>query len=232
VDAKGLSPRLLGLGLVVLVVIAAGFAYWRDRGLPTYEDGEEAPVEGIAVNTLTLGEATYTSGPFEFSLEVVEDAFDLAWTRRIGWTSRGLGVYRPRGHDSTTYVITRGEMTADTVYRDRSAGPAGLADLNVASLELIWYEAGRRSVKRTDDPALIRELVSTLVAGASVPAGSLDEVRLAHVRLLSEQLPGLAYFAYVVVDHRGAVYLARRAEEDSWWLTASGEVSSWLAASD
>jgi hypothetical protein len=226
-------PRLLGLGLVLLVlagVAAVWLAYQHNQSLPVYDDGELAPVDGIAVNTLSRGDSLYIGGPFEFSLEVVEEPFDFTWGRQIGKTSRDLAIFKPKGHDGSQYIFTRGDMTGDSVYRNsRSAAPTSLDDLNVTALELVYNERGSLTTRRTQDGALIRDAKAALTSAAGVRPDPATPRRIQHLRLLSDQLPGLAYFAYAIADDRGAVYLARRAREDELWIPVSDSLSRWLA---
>jgi hypothetical protein len=225
-------PRLLALGTILLVVAGAAavaLLYLADRNLPVYEDGEQPPIDGIAVNTLSRGDALYVSGPFEFSLEEIVEPPDVTWGRQVGKTDRGLAIYRPKGHDGSQYVFARGEMTGDIVYRrSGSAAPVRLEDLDVTALEFVHDESGSPTVKRTSDRAIIQELVATLTGGAGVRPDPATPRRIYHVRLLSDQLPGLAYFAYVIIDDRDAVYLAQRAQEDERWIPVDDQLSAFL----
>jgi hypothetical protein len=224
-------PKLLGLAsafLVVVVIAAAGFFYIQVQNLPLYEDGEQVPVDGIAVNSLKQGDSIYISGPFEFSLEVIEGQFDIPLARRIGKTSQGLDIYKPVGHDGSRYVFTRGEMNADSVYRNSSTPQVSLSDLDVNAMEYINDYGGSPTSKRTNDKDLIRDLVTTLTSGAGLPANPSKPHNIYHVRLFSDQLPGLAYFAYVIVDDRGDIYLTHRAMEDQLWIPVDDRLSQWL----
>lgn len=223
---------LLGLGLALLVVVgvtAGWFLYVTDRNLPVYLEGQRAPVDGIAVNTLTLGDQTYVSGPFEFSLEVLQGPFNVLWGRRLGRTSGGLDVYRPNGHDGSQFVFVRGEMMPDVVYRNASALPLRLSDLDVTAMELVDNVGGSPTVRRTEDAALIGDLLAVLTGGGGVRPAPSPPRRIYHVRLLSDRLPGLAYFAYVIFDDEGAVYVACRAQENQLWLPVDQPLSRWLA---
>jgi len=101
-------------------------------------------------------------------------------------------------------------------------------------------QIGVTAHKRTTDPALIEDVVSTLRDGTPVPSASLASGSVSNlygVWLFSDQLPGIIYYPKVYVDPSGPVYLAESvvmvsANAKQWtearWIPAGPFFTKWL----
>ena len=239
---------LIALGTVgcVAVVAILCFAWFfglgnvgADGWLPVYKI-EQTPSAhpGFLRTTVTSGTSVFVSDYDEYALELQNREPKNAIGRGpIG----GRMVFTIDGQKSTDYIaVDEGsEMPAYAVYRNSQLPPF---DWRHAKFQAMEYtgEIGPTSHKRTMDPALIEDVVSTLRDGNPVPSSSLatgDVKNLYGIYLFSDQLPGMIYNPKVYADPAGPVYLSESvvmvsANSNQWtearWIPASPLFTKWL----
>jgi hypothetical protein len=225
---------LIGLLAAPLVLCggAIGAWVWYQNSLPVYVMGEEPTQAGIATNTLRYGDDLYINGYQEWPLLSMDEPLQLSWPRQVGNAPQaGLYLLRPIGQRGTDFLVARGFMMgSDMIYRNSRVAPITLDSLAVSELVYAENKGVRPTIKRTKDPAIIRELLDTLRAAGDGQKPGPGEPEIYHVDLLSPQIPGLTNFVYVITPPDGRVFLAHRGEEDSRWLPAGPQFTAWIKA--
>jgi hypothetical protein len=161
-------------------------------------------------------------GPLDFSLVGVLAAI-LTPLAQAGVSVMALSTY------DTDYVLVRGDMTGELIFRKASLDPLPLEKLRIASVEIVTNKNGSRVVRSNEDGALIKEVIAGL---RSTATGKKPEshfsAQVYQLHLVSPDLPGLVYLAYAILDEDGRVYLAERGFEGERWVPASETVARWV----
>ncbi len=239
---------LIGVGMVAcvtmvgIVCVAWFFGlgnFGVDGWLPVYRIEQTASAHpGFLRTTVTLGTSVFVSDYDEYALQLQ----DVEPRNAIGRGPIGGNmVFAIPGQKVTDYIaVDEGsEMPAYAVYRNSQLPPF---DWRHAKFQAMEYtgQIGITSHKRTTDPALIEDVVSTLRDGTPAPSSSLAAGSVSNlygVYLYSDQLPGIIYYPKVYVDPSGPVYLSESvvmvsANAKQWtetrWVRAGPLFTKWL----
>ena len=241
---------LIGLGMAVCVAVVAilCFAWFFGLGnvgvdgwLPVYSIEQTASAHpGFLRTTVTSGTSVFVSDYDEYALQLQ----DVEPKNAIGrGPVGGKMVYTIPGQKPTDYIaVDEGsEMPAYAVYRNSQLLPFDWRHANFQAMEYTGT-IGVTAHKRTTDPAMIEDVVSTLREGTPVPSPTLaagSSSNLYGIYLYSEQLPGMIYCPKVYLDPAGSVYLSESvvmvsANSNQWtearWIRAGPLFTKWLQA--
>jgi hypothetical protein len=211
-------PRMLAvtagvLGLMVIVGGIGTLAWYRSEGLlPLYLVADQGA-------RLSLGNRVYAQ---ELALEPLEGQL----ARAIGKTSDGLHIYGLKDDPQHAYVVLRGLMFPDVVYRDQTLRKWEMDWPTIEDIQLVETAGERRVVKTTQAADPIRELVATM-SGLPQVHTARGGYRSYQLLLTSKALPGLGYSLYVIIDDSGQVFLAEKATPEQW-IAAGPEFTQWL----
>jgi len=210
-----------------------------DHRLPVYTFEQTTSTHpGYRRTTITSGTAVYVNDYDEYALQLQ----NTDPTNAVGRTSFGGGkICAIPGQKPTDYVAADvgSEMPAYEVFRNSQLSPF---DWRHGKFQAMEYTGpiGRTAHKRTTDPALIEDVVSTLREGTPITSPSLVAGSISNlygVYLFSDQLPGLIYCPEVYTDPAGPVYLAEsfvmeKADSKQWtearWIPAGPLFTKWL----
>jgi hypothetical protein len=232
------------VAMVGIVIIVWFFGFDKpgvDGLLPVYSIEQTVSAHpGFLRTTVTSATSVFVSDYDEYALQLQ----DVEPKNAIGrGPIGGRMVYTIPGQKPTDYIaVDEGsEMPAYAVYRNTQLPPF---DWRHAKFQAMEYTGpiGLTSHKRTTDPALIEDVVSTLRDGTPVPSSSLAAGSVSNlygVWLFSDQLPGLIYFPKVYAAPSGPVYLSESvvmvsANPNQWtaarWIPAGPLFTKWLQA--
>jgi len=237
--AVGMAVCVTMVGIVIVVWFFGLGNVGVDGWLPVYSIQQTASAHpGFLRTTVTSGTSVFVSDYDEYALQLQ----DVEPKNAIGrGPIGGRMVYTISGQKPTDYIaVDEGsEMPAYAVYRNSQLPPF---DWRHAKFQAMEYtgQIGVTAHKRTTDPALIEDVVSTLRDGTPVPSASLASGSVSNlygVWLFSDQLPGIIYYPKVYVDLSGPVYLAESvvmvsANAKQWtearWVLARPLFTKWL----
>jgi hypothetical protein len=243
---KWLILIAVGMALCVMMVAILCIAWFfglgnvgADGWLPVYTIQQTNSAHaGFLRTTVTSGTSVYVSDYEEYALQLQ----NVEPTHAIGrGPIGGKMVYTIDGQKATDYIaVDEGsEMPAYAVFRNTQLPPF---DWRHAKFQAMEYTGtiGITAHKRTTDPVLIEEVVSTLRDGTPIPSSSLAAGSVSNlygVRLFSDQLPGIVYYPKVYADPTGPVYLAESVvmvdvNPNRWkearWIPAGPLFTKWL----
>lgn len=209
-----LRKILLGscLAVLLLVVVAVGGWVWWRVNLPVFTMREEISADGrFGISYLTSNGVEYVHGLTEFALEeAVGQPYGWHWSNQIGITPEDMRISSVPGNSD--YIVLSGFMFPETIYRKTSVPPIDLASFQCTAVELRFDVSGgtqRGQVRSasTTDPQILADITTALLAEDArqpLPAGVTGGV----IHLLSPDLPGLQYLAYVTPGLQNEVYLS------------------------
>jgi hypothetical protein len=210
-----------------------------DHILPVYtHDQVSSTHPGYRRSTITCGTSVYVNDYDEYALQLQNP--DPA--NAVGRAPFGNGkICTIPGQNPTAYLAADvgSEMPAYEVFRNSQLPPF---DWRRAKFQTLEYPGliGRTEHKRTTDPALIDEVISTLRDGApftppSLVSGSISNLH--GIYLVSDELPGLIFCPAVYNDPSGPVYLAENyvmegVDSRQWtqarWIPAGPLFTKWI----
>ena len=215
----------LGAALILLIILLfctfLGITYWQEQSLPVYSENQTFSEQGTPIHTLTSGNMVYINGPTESFLEPI----DGRWTNQMGKTPGGQKIYGPPGQSYPEYVVLKGFMFPETVYRNNSSSTVELRALRVSEIRFSANQGLAPLLKKTQDPRIIDEVLRALRNPQPVKPTQAQS-QTYHIDLVSEQIPGLGYFVYVWVDENRRVFFADRFAPDNW-MPAGEHFTQW-----
>ncbi len=215
----------LGAALVLLIILSCtflGVTYWQEQSLPVYSENQTFSEQGTPIHTLTSGKMVYINSPTESFLEPI----DGRWTNQMGKTPGGQKIYGPPGQSFPEYIVLKGFMFPETVYRNNSSSTVELRALRVSEIRFSANQGLAPLFKKTQDPRIIDEVVRALRNPQAVKPTQAQS-QTYHIDLVSEQISGLGYFVYVWVDENHRVFFADRFALDSW-IPAEERFTQWV----
>lgn len=194
----------LAASIVLTVTALVCLWYWRESTLPIY----------------TL---SYQGGTLRYKDRVYSEAFDLQpmddqahW--QIGKTGDDMQIYALDNDPDHTYVVLRGFMFPDVLYRDTQAPEWVPTPDTIREVRLLKPGRWNPQIVATADKAIIAEVMASLGRDGNKPNGANEVIRF-QLYLISAASPQIGYPLNVIVDSAGDVYLATTAAPDQWLAT-------------
>ncbi len=214
----------LGVAVSLIILLSCtylGVTYWQEQSLPVYSENQTFSEQGTPIHTLTSGNMVYINSTAESFLEPI----DGRWTNQIGKTPGDQKIYGPPAQSSPEYVVLKGFMFPEIVYRNNSSSTVELRALRVSEIRFSANQGLAPLLKKTQDPRIIDEVLRALKDPQPVKP-TQAQFQTYHIDLVSEQISGLGYFVYVWVDENRRVFFADRFAPDSW-IAAGERFTQW-----
>jgi len=142
------KPRYFKIILILVISIFVGTFYlWRiiNPFIPTYSEVN---------NQLLIGNTRFVSQEEEFYLEPLSEG------KKIGKIKGGGWVFEIQGQDPKDWILRRGFMSLDLVYRNSKLPPVDYRKLNFTQLQIISTQ-GRKVIKTINNKALIDKFLKS-----------------------------------------------------------------------
>lgn len=209
-----LSPLRLFLSFLLLSAILS-FVYFWGPFLPSYT---------FSGNSISRGDLKYVSGVKEFDLV----ASSLG--KKIGKTEEGFSIYEITGQNSEDWVVVRGFMFPDVVFRNARIRPVDMRQFGIDEIHIIPSKEPNLPLVVTKDKVLVDSIIRSF-EHEEVTVGSKDNYRSFEIRLLSKDFEGIGFFIYGFLDRQGNVFVAKRVDPESWYKP-SKEFESWVRSQE
>jgi hypothetical protein len=180
----------------------------------------------LAVYTLS-----YQGGTLSTKDRTYKEAFDLelldgGLAGQIGKTGDGLEINAVQGAPDQTYIVLRGFMFPEVVYRD-SRQPAWIpSPATIGEIQLLEPGNTRPQITMTRDLAVFEEVANCLTS-KSAEVSNVDQVTSYRIYLVSRTVPSLGYALDAIIDSNGAVYLDTKLAPDRRFL-AGPLFTAWV----
>jgi hypothetical protein len=188
---------------------------------------------GYRRTLLTSGDKVYVNDYEEYSLRL----FDIDPKTVVGRSPFGGGkICSIPGQPTNAYLAADcgSEMPSYEVFRNTQSPPFDWRHATFQRMQLAML-LGPAANKQTTDPALIQDVLRTLIDGTPTTAPSALVTNTQEVHLFSDQLPGMIFSPSIYIDPTGNIYLAenytvvdyRALKVQARWIPASPLFTKW-----